>query len=175
MSTGIGVRKSTPQDLASIESLYPEVFPAEDLLPLVRELIQEPDAILSLVSVDDSRIVGHGIFTMCSVSGSEAACALLGPLAVTPACQKRGVGSAIVRAGLRCLEDAGVSQVFVLGDPAYYGRFGFRRESHAETPFALPDEWLEAWQSKQLGAGAAGGRGRLTLPRPWLRPALWQP
>lgn len=173
--SGIEVRESMPHDLAAIESLYPEAFPAEDLLPLVRDLLQEPAATLSLVAVVDSGILGHGLFTMCGVNGSEAACALLGPLAVTPACQKRGLGSAIVRAGLRCLEDAGVSQVFVLGDPAYYGRFGFRRESHAETPFALPDEWLEAWQSKRLGAGAAGGRGRLTLPRPWLRPALWQP
>lgn len=174
MTTGIEVRRSTSQDLAAIESLYPAAFPAEDLLPLVKDLLLEPAA-LSLVATVDSRITGHGIFTICGVDGREATCALLGPLAVSPACQKRGVGSAIVRAGLRQLEEAGVGQVFVLGDPAYYGRFGFAPESLAETPYALPEEWREAWQSKRLGAGAAGGRGRLTLPRPWLRPALWRP
>lgn len=175
MTPDVRIRAGAPQDLAAIESLYPQAFPAEDLLPLVRDLLREPAAILSLVAVAGSRLVGHVIFTACGVAGSDARCALLGPLAVTPDHQQRGVGSALVRAGLQRLEDAGVSQVLVLGDPAYYGRCGFAPEPHVEPPYSLPAEWTGAWQSKQLGTGTAPPRGRLMLPRTWLRPALWLP
>jgi putative acetyltransferase len=129
MVESLEIRESAPADLAAIELLYPEAFPDEDLLPLVRDLLREASAVLSLIGIFCSRLVGHVIFTKCSLVGSNASAALLGPLAVAPAQQRQGVGSAIVRAGLRRLEDADVSRVYVLGDPAYYGRLGFLPES----------------------------------------------
>lgn len=173
--TNLEIRESVQGDYAAIESLYPEAFPDEDLLPLVRELLQESAITMSLVGTTDSRLSGHAIFTRCGVAGSRVNAALLGPLAVAPACQRQGIGSAIVRAGLRRLEDAGVSLVCVLGDPAYYSRLGFTPEFRVEPPYPLPAEWRSAWQSKHLGDISAPCAGQLSVPPQWLRPALWAP
>jgi putative acetyltransferase len=175
MTDNIEIRESMQVDLSAIESLYPDAFPDEDLLPLVRDLLREAPVALSLVGTIDSRLVGHVIFTRCSVAGSGDRSALLGPLAVEPAWQRRGIGSAIVRNGLRRLKDEGVSQVFVLGDPAYYGRLGFLAESRIAPPYTLPTEWEGAWQSQSLRDTETLHPGKLSLPRPWLQPSLWSP
>jgi len=169
------IRDSVQSDHAAIESLYREAFPGEDLLPLVRELLQDAAIAISLVGTTDSRIAGHAIFTICGVAGSGVKAALLGPLAVAPTCQRQGIGSAIVRAGLRRLENADVSLVCVLGDPAYYGRLGFVPESLVEPPFRLPADWHGAWQSQHLGDSSTPCAGKLSVPPQWLHPALWAP
>lgn len=175
MSDPLEIRESVQGDAAAIESLYPEAFPDENLLPLVRDLLRDAEITTSLVGAVDSRIVGHVIFTKCGVVGSDISAALLGPLAVASAWQRRGVGSAIVRAGLRRLEDMDVNLVFVLGDPAYYERLGFRSGSLIEPPFRLPAEWDGAWQSQSVGDTMASCPGKLSVPRQWLQPALWAP
>jgi len=169
------IRESRQDDSAAIESLYPEAFPDENLLPLVRDLLNDAAVAISLVGTIDTQIVGHAIFTKCGVVGNSANAALLGPLAVPPAWQRQGIGSAIVRAGLRRLEDADVNRVYVLGDPAYYGRLGFLPESLVEPPFPLPAEWDGAWQSQDLGETATPCAGKLSVPPQWLQPTLWTP
>lgn len=174
MDKTIDIRESLPGDLAAIEALYPDAFPDEDMLPLVRQLLRDTPGILSLVAIIDASLVGHVIFTPCGVGAGDHRAALLAPLAVAGKWQRRGIGSAIVRAGLQRLASAGVSHVYVLGDPAYYGRFGFAPEADVAPPYPLPAEWRGAWRSKSL-AGAETLRGRLALPPVWLRPELWAP
>jgi putative acetyltransferase len=175
MSEELEIRESVPSDSGAIESLYPEAFPEENLLPLVRDLLRDAAVTTSLVGVTNSQIVGHVIFTKCGVAGSNVNAALLGPLAVAPAWQRQGIGSAIVRAGLRRLEGMDVTLVCVLGDPAYYKRLGFLPESLVEPPFRLPAEWDGAWQSQSVGDRTAPCSGKLSVPRQWLQPALWAP
>ena len=175
MTEDLHVRVRLPDDFSAIARLYPHAFPEEDLLPLVTDLLREATGVLSLVGIIDATLVGHGLFTECQVSGERARCALLGPLAVAPARQRQGIGSALVRDGLRRLEDAGVSHVYVLGDPAYYGRLGFAPESRVVPPYALPSEWTGAWQSLHLGGAASSPEGMLSVPTPWLQPRLWGP
>jgi putative acetyltransferase len=175
MSYELEIRESVQADASAIESLYPQAFPDEDLLPLVRDLLQHSAIAVSLVGAIDSRIAGHAIVTMCGVVGSSVKAALLGPLAVAPAWQRQGIGSAIVRAGLQRLKDADVDLVCVLGDPAYYGRLGFAPETLVEPPLPLPAEWQGAWQSQYLGEKSASCSGRLAVPRQWQDPALWAP
>ena len=107
------IHESVQGDSAAIEALYPEAFPDENLVPLVQDLLQNPVITVSLVGTISTQIVGHAIFTMCCVIGSSIKVALLGPLAVTPDWQKQGIGSAIVRTGLRRMEVAGVSLVLL--------------------------------------------------------------
>lgn len=175
MTDKLIIRKSEPADLAAIESLYVKAFPDEDLIPLVRGLLPDVQSVVSLVATKELQIVGHALFTKCGVSGNKAKAALLGPLAVLPASQRQGVGSAIVRDGLRRMKEEGVQVICVLGDPAYYSRLGFLPEALVEPPFPLPDEWAGAWQSLYLGDVGAKCAGRLTIPRQWLKPALWAP
>lgn len=169
------LRESLPADLAALEKLYPAAFPAEDLLPLVRDLSAGRRDVLSLVALHDQAVVGHIAFTFCHLAGRSEKIALLAPLAVAPAWQKRGIGSALVRAGLQRLGALDVAVVLVLGDPAYYSRFGFRPDHGVLPPYPLPAEWHTAWQALDLRDRGADLQGELVVPEPWRRPALWAP
>ena len=166
------VRESTAADIPGIVALYPRAFPEEDLVPVVRALLEDPPNRMSLVATIDEAIAGNVIFTSCGVEDSDAKVALLAPLAVAPDFQKQGIGSALVRDGLRRLKEAGFDLVCVLGDPAYYGRFGFVPERHVETPYPIPPEWADAWQSLQLDP-AVRLQGRLAVPSQWQHKELW--
>jgi putative acetyltransferase len=170
-----GIRTTTEGDAPALAELYRAAFPAEDLLPLVRRLMTEVPGLLSLAAVEDGEFAGHVLFTPCDVDDAGARVALLGPLAVLPTRQGRGIGTALVRDGFRRLGEVGVARVLVLGDPDYYARFGFAPERLVLPPYALPEAWVDAWQSRDLANGAARIAGRLLPPPAWLTPGLWQP
>lgn len=167
------IRESSPADIAGVEQLYVEVFPDEDLVPLVRELLGFAPEVISLVGIHENVIVGHISFTFCRVEEGAEKVALLAPLAVTPSLQKQGIGSALVQTGFKHLERAKIGYVFVLGDPGYYSRFGFMAEDKVATPYPLPADWRGAWQSLKLRDTKAPLAGRLSVPEPWRNIALW--
>lgn len=74
------IRQSTPEEAAAIVGIYPAIFPEEDLQPLVRDLLDEGEAVLSLVAVAEDAIIGHVVLTLCTVEGSTDQVGLLGPL-----------------------------------------------------------------------------------------------
>ncbi len=162
------IRETEADDLPAILALYPLAFPGEELRPLVTDLLDGGHGVLSLAAVEGRAVIGHVLFTLFDGRG-----ALLGPLAVVPERQGRGVGSALVRSGLERLD--GVGTVLVLGDPAYYGRFGFRREARVLPPYALPSVWEGAWQSLGLPGCPPLEPGRCALPAPWMARGLWEP
>ncbi len=170
------IRESSRDDWAAIETLYPEVFPEEDLLPLVRSLLNDTAVVaLSLMGTIDTQIVGHVIFTKCGLVGQHVNAALLGPLAVAAAWQRKGIGSALVQDSLRRLRGSKMSRVFVLGDPDFYGRFGFVPETLIKPPYPLPPEWDGTWQSQCLAETSQPNAGALSVPSPWLQKSLWTP
>lgn len=175
MTSKAEIRQSTSADTGLIKALYPQAFPDEDLLPVVGELLNEGEAVLSLVASSEGAVSGHVIFTICGIEGGANKIALLGPLGVAPAAQQQGLGSALVRTGLQMLAEAGVSHVCVLGDPGYYGRFGFEREDAIRPPYELPQEWHGAWQSLSLDGVATTPQGKILVPSPWQHEALWLP
>ena len=74
------------------------------------------------------------------------------------------------------MRDEGIGVVFVLGDPAYYGRLGFEPDRLIDTPvIPIPDEWAEAWQSLYLDEATKGLAGKLDVPPEWRNPAWWGP
>ncbi|MEM9209308.1 MAG: N-acetyltransferase [Pseudomonadota bacterium] len=167
------IRPVIDADMPAIEALYTAAFPDEDLLPLVRSLLQATGAVASLVATQQTQIQGNILFTHGQVAGLRAA--LLGPLAVVPTRHGQGIGSRLVEAGLAALRQDGVALVCVLGDPAYYGRFGFAVERRVLPPYELPAAWRDAWQSRYLAVRAADVSGALDLPPQWLQPSLWSP
>ena len=88
---------------------------------------------------------------------------------MSSSCSINAVMSSMLFAGARTISE------FVLGDPAYYGRFGFTPETHVEPPFPLPAEWGGAWQSQYLDGSRVPCPGKLDVPPQWLQPALWAP
>ncbi len=175
MDDSVDIRRSVPADEGALAHLYPDAFPGEDLLPLVRALLREEAGVLSLVAVKDGAVVGHILFTQGTVDPAGERVALLGPLAVATRVQRQGIGGALIRAGLQDLAQMGARSVLVLGDPAYYGRFGFVADHGVEPPYPLPKEWREAWRSIDLDDEPGKAQGTLALPPTWMQPALWQP
>lgn len=81
---------------------------------------------LSLVAERRGRVVGHIAFSRATVGDPAGGWFLLGPVAVSPDCQRQGIGSALVAAGLDALRARHAKGCVLVGDHAYYGRFGFR-------------------------------------------------
>jgi putative acetyltransferase len=174
MSNEPRIKESYVNDEAALAPLYMSAFPHEDLMPLVKRLLAEVPDIISLVAVIGEKCVGHILLTPCGVDGANGRIALLGPLGVAPTQQRKGVGGMLVREGLTRIARTSLRQVLVLGDPAYYGRFGFRPEKSILPPYDLPEDWSEAWQSVLLENGGAL-QGVLRPPGAWLVPSLWAP
>ncbi|MEM9106590.1 MAG: N-acetyltransferase [Pseudomonadota bacterium] len=175
MTGQLEIRESKPQDRATIDALYRAAFPEEDLLPLLTELLKDGPDVLSLVALTEDQLAGHVIFTPCGIDHRPGTASLLGPLAVAPNRQRQGVGGELVRAGLQRLEADGTELVCALGDPGYYGRFGFAREAAVLPPYKLPKEWDGAWQSLCLKEGVPPVGGTLKVPEPWQKQTLWSP
>jgi len=103
--------------------------PEADLVDRLRENC--PD-ILSLVAIQDNRIVGHIAFSPVRIEDDKAVDGMgLGPMAVLPEFQHQGIGSRMVQAGIEILENQGSPFIIVLGHPEYYPRFGFELASHS--------------------------------------------
>ena len=180
MIDSLQIRPVRVSDGLGLRTLYGRAFPDEDLLSVVDELHDEGSSAVSLVSTveteaGENAVVGHAVFTPCRIDDYPYPVALLGPLAVLPDYQRHGVGSALVRAGLKHMDAAGITQVYVLGDPAYYGRFGFEPETRIAPPYPLPEEWRGAWQSLSFRGDTADVRGTLMVPSAWRRRGLWAP
>lgn len=109
---------------------------------------------LSLVAVagDDGAVLGHVVATRAVLEPSGTPVLGLGPLGVAPAAQGRGVGSALMHAVLGAAQALDETLVGLLGDPAYYRRFGFG--SAAGYGVRAPDPaWGAAFQVRVLAAG----------------------
>lgn len=80
---------------------------------------------VSLVAERDGRVIGHVAFSPVTVSGGGNGWFGLGPVSVDPAFQRQGIGRALVEAGITRLRRDGARGCVLVGDPAFYGRFGF--------------------------------------------------
>ncbi len=119
-------------DIDAIDALTRSVFQAHPFSEqnehrIVHALRDAGALQLSLVAVLDGAVVGHAAFSPVSLNGTASTWCGLFPLSVAPAHQRRGIGSAMVRSGLRRLSDHGWTGCVVLGDAAYYHRFDFER------------------------------------------------
>jgi putative acetyltransferase len=107
---------------------------------LIVEALRAADALeLSLVAESDGEVVGHIAFSAAAIGGSSTGWFLLGPVAVQPARQGEGIGRALVETGLEALRSRGARGCVLVGDPAFYGRFGFR-QCLGVTWHGVPDE-----------------------------------
>ena len=122
------IRRERPEDSPAIRRLLAEAFGKEDEARLVDVLRRRGAITLSLVAVRSDQVVGHILFSPVTVNseGSSFNALGLGPMAVAPALQNSGIGSELVKTGLRKCTDAGYEIAVVLGHPNYYPRFGFK-------------------------------------------------
>lgn len=122
------VRPERPTDPRAIHAVVAAAFPDGGEAGLVDALRDRARPFVSLVAESGGEIVGHVAFTPVAfdpMSPRDHLALGLAPLSVAPAHRRRGIGTALVEAGLAECRDLGADVVVVLGDPAYYARFGF--------------------------------------------------
>lgn len=165
MLTPMLIRRESPDDRAAVHTVHAEAFRREAGVtpveaPLVDELRAEGDLIgaLSFVAVRDGEVVGHVCCSTARLGDDPGVAVGLGPLGVLPAHHRGGVGSALVHTVLGAADALGYGLVVLLGDPAYYARFGFVLTSAlGVTP---PDPgWERHFQARPLAAYRPTHRG----------------
>ncbi len=151
------VRQESPADHESVRQVNLLAFANEAEARLVDDLRDAGYARLSLVADDNGQIVGHIMFSDLLIQASNGIVnsLALAPVAVTPGHQRQGIGSALVREGLRLCREQGHQIVVVLGHPEYYPRFGF--SSNLAEPLVCSFHSGPALMALELVPGALQG------------------
>lgn len=97
---------------------------------------------ISLVAEVEKHVVGHIAFSPVTIDNQKCGWFGLGPLSVEPKYQGKGIGSALVRNGIRDLQESGANGCVLVGDPAYYNRFGFVAQKNLSIPDIPPENFL---------------------------------
>lgn len=125
----MSIRSATPRDREAIRQVEEHAFGQVAEAGLVDALVASADVVLELVAEEEGQVVGHILFSRLYVDndGDLFPAVALAPLAVEPSFHGTGIGGALVREAHVRLKQAGEKLSIVLGDPAYYGRFGYTR------------------------------------------------
>lgn len=124
------IRDEEDKDRAAVREIVSAEFDTGAEADLVDQLRAEADPRVSLVAEEDGAIVGHVMFSPVTIDAHPDARLMgLAPLAVLYDYQSRGIGSALVRAGLERCRGLGALGVVAVGHPDYYPRFGFAQAS----------------------------------------------
>jgi putative acetyltransferase len=161
------IRTASPHDQEVIRDVHRQAFGREDEGRLVVLLREGGYHRLSLVAEVDGKVAGHILFSELAIIGSRGTvpALALAPLAVVPEQQRRGVGSMLVREGLRLCRSFVHRIVIVLGHPDYYPRFGFSRTlaEPLRSIYSGP-----SFMALELEAGALEGvSGEVRYPPPF--------
>jgi putative acetyltransferase len=127
------VRDETLADLLAIRSVVTAAFQdaphsGGNEAAIVDALREAGALAVSLVAEDEGAVVGHVAFSSVTIDGQDIGWYGLCPVAVLSSERRHGIGEALIKAGLDRIEELSARGCVVLGDPAYYGRFGFRSD-----------------------------------------------
>jgi putative acetyltransferase len=120
---------------------------------IVEALRKARSLAVSLVATENEEIVGHVAFSPVTIDGRSDDWFGLGPVAVVPNRQEKGIGSALIEAGLATLRVRGSKGCVVLGEPAYYSRFGFTADPHLSLAGVPPEYFQQLKFKEQAGGG----------------------
>jgi putative acetyltransferase len=144
----VTIRNETRADVAAIERVIVDAFgdaphTSHTEQFIVNELRRMSELFISLVADDDGTLIGHVAVSPVSISDGTAGWYGLGPVSVIPARQGQGVGSRLIEKAMSDLAAAGAVGCVVVGEPAYYGRFGFAAEPSLVFP-DVPPQYFRA-------------------------------
>ena len=155
----VEIRKEKTADAAGIRAVHDAAFGQPGEGRLVDLLRENGGLVLSLVAASADAILGQVSYSPVRVEGAGDPWEALGlgPIGVLPAHQGRGIGSRLVRDSLDLLRDLGHEVVVLVGEPAWYSRFGFRNAAPEglRLDFEVPQG---AFQFLELSRGALRGR-----------------
>jgi len=153
------IRRERPSETSAVRRVNEQAFGQRAEADLVDALRQRDEFLISLVAIEDEQVVGHILFSPVTVQSDRASWSAmgLGPMAVLPQHQGKGIGSQLVEVGLEECRKTGHEVVVVLGHPEFYPRFGF------EPSKPLGIRWEkevpeEVFMVTELREGALAGR-----------------
>jgi len=158
----ITIRKEEEKDHKQIYEVNKLAFQQENEGKLIEKIRNTENFIpeLSIVAEIDNRIVGHILFSKIKIVGKSVYESLaLAPMAVIPEFQKKGIGSELVKIGIKMAKKLGFDSIIVIGHKEYYPKFGFQRASkwNIKCPFEVPDEVFMAIElTEKAFEGKAG-------------------
>jgi putative acetyltransferase len=163
----VEIRYERPEDIAGIRRVNETAFGETAEADLVDKLREAGVLTVSLVALQDGEIVGHIAFSPAKIESNETSVEAigLGPMAVVPEEQNKGIGSELVSAGLDECVKKGCKIAVVLGHPNYYPRFGFAVAKLFDIgcEYNIPSE---AFMVKELQEGALTGVSGTAKYRP---------
>jgi putative acetyltransferase len=153
------VRAETTEDHDGVHRVIALAFGQPAEADLVDALRANASPYISIVAVADERVVGHIFFSPVTIESENSVFTAIGlaPMAVLPEYQNQGIGSQLVREGLRECQRLGYDIVVVLGHPEFYPRFGFAPASRKgiRSEYDVRDE---VFMVMELREGSLGGR-----------------
>jgi putative acetyltransferase len=131
MSVDVIIRPERPDDIEAISTVTEMAFRTcpygEHTEQFIIEALRRAGALsVSLVAELDTQVAGHIAFSPVEISDGSSDWYALGPVSVVPELQGQGIGQALVNAGLAELRSLGAAGCVLVGEPGFYGRFGFR-------------------------------------------------
>ncbi len=138
------VRPETPEDFSAIRDVHVAAFKdhpfSRQTEHLIVDALRSTGALkVSLVAEIHGTVVGHIAFSPATIGDTSSGWYLLGPVSVRPDHQGQGIGRALIESGLKQLRSLEASGCVLVGDPAFYHRFGFRQCEGVWCP-GVPDE-----------------------------------
>ena len=155
------IRAERENDRDAVYAVNVSAFETPAEADLVDSLREQAHPIVSLVAEENGEVVGHIMFSPVSLSGHPRLKLMgLAPMAVTPEHQRKGFGSALVRAGLEQCKQLGFAAVVVLGHPDYYPRFGFSPSSRfgIDSEYEVPQDVFMALELQPEALSGKTGR-----------------
>jgi len=155
------IRREKLADARGVRFVNEQAFGRVEEADLVERLRAAGKVVVALVAEQDGAIVGHILFSPLAIEGTERPCAAvaLGPMAVLPSHQHRGIGRRLVEEGIMACKERGHTRIIVVGHPQYYPWFGFCPASRygLRCEFEAPDDAFMALAlAPQAFAGCAG-------------------
>ncbi|MEH2513294.1 putative acetyltransferase [Nitrobacteraceae bacterium AZCC 1564] len=141
------IRQEQQDDHATITDVTAKAFAdvehSDQTEPAIIAGLRAADALsVSLVAIDQGEIVGHIAFSPVTIDGNSQRWFGLGPVSVRPDRQGEGIGASLVRHGLDQLRVQGAAGCVVLGNPAYYRRFGFEQSDGLQYEGVPPEYFM---------------------------------
>ncbi|MCP4357246.1 MAG: N-acetyltransferase [Chloroflexi bacterium] len=163
----IVIREEEKQDIEAVYAVNESAFGRADEAELVNRLREVGVELISLVALMEGQIVGHALFSPMTLrSESETWPTVgLGPIGVLSIYQKQSIGGKLISAGMTACHAAGYEELFVLGHPSYYPRFGFRvtRPYHIRCAYDVPED---VFMVVELRPGALNGKSGIAHYHP---------
>ena len=152
------IRPERPDDAGIIAGITREAFRTDPRSSHTEEFIiaglRASGALtVSLVAEVNGQVIGHIALSPVRVSDGSSGWYALGPVAVAPPHQQSGTGTALVTEGLAALGRLGAGGCVVLGEPAFYGRFGFKKRRTLRFPGVPPEYFLARSFSNEFPVG----------------------